>query len=192
LQFLLGLIVLDYEHDNKFAAFEKYSSRVTPKIFLGLLESRASTNQLTEEIKNEIVDLVQECRRFVYRRYCQSNRASSVTFDLAASLDSEILPPASNTSYGSDDSVPRLALIQGDSPSADLMEADDDFRGLFEANGGPSIHHFSVSDPLLSQIPCYCLESCSCPSPSNFKFLDRTGESSQSEESAMEHSTFSL
>jgi hypothetical protein len=92
------LTIVDYEHSDKLAEFDAYSQQRTPRVFLGLLESRANINQLSEEIKDEIIDIVQECRRFVYQQYRQDAIQRAPAADLMAPLGSPRLHLPSSSS----------------------------------------------------------------------------------------------
>lgn len=88
------LTLVDYQHHDRLAAFEEYSSRETPRAFLWMLETRASTNRLTEDIRNDLVDIVQECRIYVYRQYLQEARQN-----LPAALNINAAPSSAPRNY---------------------------------------------------------------------------------------------
>jgi hypothetical protein len=137
---------------------------------LSLLESRATTNRLSEETKDEIMDMVQECRRYVYQRY----REEAIRFVPAAAnptarLSPEPTPPLpSNTSSSDNDngnSNDGNATQQTPSKEdvLDLFDFDPvEFQGIFENNMLDSdFFTFDNMDP--KQTKCYCIGLCTCP-----------------------------
>jgi hypothetical protein len=173
------LTILDYEHGGELAEFDAYSRRQTPRVFLGLLESRASTNQLSGEIKDEIMDIVQECCRFVYQQYQQDAiEIVPAAADSTERLSSRRLPLLSNNSSSDNSNESGIAngndigyvtqLGPSRTHTLDLSDFDaDEFQRIFGDNSmlGSEYFAFNYMDP--KQKACYCPGSCSCP-PSTF------------------------
>lgn len=126
------MTTVDYEHGGDLAAFEEYSSRETPIVFLRMLENRASTNRLTAEIRNDLVDIVQECRTYIYRRYHQEAMNNAL-----GTLATNRQPKAAPSSLRFADSQTGNTTSEASSqPQADFgvpMDHDPDvFESIFE------------------------------------------------------------
>jgi hypothetical protein len=149
------LTIIDYESSDKLAEFDAYSQQRTPRVFLGLLESRANINQLSEEIRDEIIDIVQECRRFIYQQYRQDaiQKAPAATDSIAPLGSPHLhLPSCSsrsnigneNTNSNSNENSSSNGNGNGKSnpkqPTLFLEDAidlfdPDEFQRIFEDNG---------------------------------------------------------
>jgi hypothetical protein len=181
--------MLDYEHDDGVTAFEDYSRRETPRVFLELLESRASTNQLKEEVKEEIVDMVQECNRFVYRQYRRSTQSEPA---IAASHSSEVPPLPSSICQSGNGNATLPTPAQADIIISDLFDFDPyEFKNIFDDSNPLDPDCVVVSNIASSQTMCYCLDSCLCPTSSTFVNPNEMGRPSRSGNSAVQHSRFS-
>ena len=179
------LTISDYEHDNEIATFDNYSSRETPRVFLGLLENRASTNRLTQETKDELVDMVQECRRFVYRQFRRSETQNTPPPPILSTVLENVIPN-SRSSISQDDNVISTEATQvqaGTLHCSDFDSADfdpEDFQSIFLNQSTLDWDPFGINNIISSQKQCYCITSCSCPPSAPFEFPADKCEHSQS------------
>jgi len=135
-----------------------------------MLETRASTNRLTEDIRNDLVDIVQECRIYVYRQYLQEARQN-----IPAALDTNIAPSTYPPPLSSDDSRnDYINLEVPPQPQADFEDPfnnnPEDFESIFRNDLDASLNSgfYYPGIGLISQSQCFCLGPCSClPSSSS-------------------------
>jgi hypothetical protein len=167
------LTCIDYEHDNDIAQFENYARRETPMAFLRLLENRVSTNRLTAELQNDLLEIVQECRIYVYRQYLQeATRNSQAPIDPDLSV-SDVVPsqPSINELNGHANHETSQAVQ--DFANDGYGNDPDNLESIFQENFDNTVHSWngSYAPPHLRQRqslcdgPCFCMPSCSSYKP---------------------------
>jgi hypothetical protein len=135
-----------------------------------MLENRASTNRLTAEIRNDLVDIVQECRTYIYRRYHQEAMNNAL-----GTLATNRQPKAAPSSLRFADSQTGNTTSEASSqPQADVgvpMDHDPDvFESIFENEFQATLEagYYDPNHALLGQSQCFCVDPCSCiPSSSS-------------------------
>jgi hypothetical protein len=164
------LTISDYEHEDEVAIFEDYSSRETPRVFLELLESRASTNRLTEETKDELVDMIRECRRFVYRQFRQRETQNTPPPPISVAGFNNT-NPILRSNISQDTSVNSIETTTFQTGILRCTDFDpDEFQSIFLDQSTLDWDPFEINNISKSQKQCYCIAPCSCPSSASLKF----------------------
>lgn len=133
-------------------------------VFLRMLENRASTNGLTAEIRNDLLEIVQECQIYIYRRYLQEamqNPPAAVDPDLPFSVVPPSQPSSHDPSDGTSHEVPRPSSAIID----DFYELDpDNLESIFQEDLENTLNSWAANyaPAAVPQSYCSCDGPCFC------------------------------